>query len=362
MEQRSHQREVRQVDPAWSVSELMARIAKALVSDGPALALTPISQSSLPSRIALVVTTTGSSGVAKEVALSGSALLASAKASNKYLGAEFGATWSLLLPLNHIAGINVLIRSLESGTIPVNLMGYEGKYPKVDFTAIVPTQLYRALNGDENLLNHLQGARAVLVGGAALTHELRERAELLGIKVVESYGSTETSGGCIYDGTPLDGVVVELRDEGRVAISGKTLAHSYLNIDQELVDENGWYLTSDAGRIVDGKLFIDGRIDDVIVSGGENLSLSSVERVLSQTFPNLQFAIFAVEDPQWGHALHCAIIGGRDLEGSINEILHSEIGTHAKVKGFHYCSEFPLVGIGKIDKRELARRVSGGEL
>ena len=351
MEQRSHEREVRTVDPAWNLSELMARIAKALVSDGPALSLTAIDAQTVPSKTALVVTTTGSSGIPKQIGLSASALLTSAKASNKFLGAEFGSTWSLLLPLNHIAGINVLIRSLELGTTPTNLLGYEGKFPKVDYTAIVPTQLYRALNGDENLLQHLQSAKAVLVGGAALTYQLRSAATDAGINVIETYGSTETSGGCIYDGVPLEGVEIALGDQGRIAIKGKVIAH-------ELVSDDGWYYTSDAGHLDNGKLIVEGRIDDVVITGGENVSLSAIERVISQTFPEIQSAAFAVSHPEWGQAIHIALVGAdSSLEEQIQGALASEISPAAKAKGFLHLQELPLVGIGKVDRIALGRLV-----
>jgi O-succinylbenzoic acid--CoA ligase len=350
MEQTS-QRELRTVDPAWSLSELMARIAKALVSDGPALSLIQSSMETVPARTALVVTTTGSSGVAKEIQLSAGALLASAKASNQFLNAEFGSTWSLLLPLNHIAGINVLIRSLELGTTPTNLIGYEGKYPKVDFTSVVPTQLYRALHGDTNLLEHLQNARAVLVGGAALTSALRSEAEAVGINVIETYGSTETSGGCIYDGVPLEGVEIAIGEDSRIALKGKNIAY-------QLVDGDGWYYTSDAGQIIDGKLIVRGRIDDVVITGGENISLTSIERVVAQTLPQIEAAAFAVADPEWGQAIHLAVVGAdSSIEPEIQSALESEIGSAGKIKGFHYLSELPLIGIGKVDRAALGRLV-----
>ena len=350
MEQTS-QRELRTVDPAWSLSELMARIAKALVSDGPALSLIQSSMETVPARTALVVTTTGSSGVAKEIQLSAGALLTSAKASNKYLDAEFGNTWSLLLPLNHIAGINVLIRSLELGTTPTNLIGYEGKYPKVDFTSVVPTQLYRALHGDTNLLEHLQNARAVLVGGAALTSALRSEAEAAGINVIETYGSTETSGGCIYDGVPLEGVEIAIGEAGRIALKGKNIAY-------QLVNGDGWYYTSDAGEIVEGKLIVRGRIDDVVITGGENISLTAIERVVGQTLPRIQVAAFAVADPEWGQAIHLAVVDADStIEAQIQSALESEIGSAGKIKGFHYLPELPLIGIGKVDRAALGRLV-----
>jgi O-succinylbenzoic acid--CoA ligase len=268
------------------------------------------------------------------------------------LGAEFGNTWSLLLPLNHIAGINVLIRSLELGTTPTNLIGYVGKFPKVDYTAIVPTQLFRALNGDENLLSHLQSAKAVLVGGAALTQQLRTQAESAGINVIETYGSTETSGGCIYDGVPLDGVEVTIGDNQRIAIKGKIVAH-------DLIEEDGWYYTSDAGHFDGDKLIIDGRIDDIIISGGENISLTAIDRVIGQLFPHIQSAAFSVSDPEWGQAVHLALVGADSaVESAIQIALLSELGAASKIKGFHHLQELPLIGIGKVDRAALGRLIN----
>ena len=362
MEQSSHQREVRLVDPAWSLSELMARLAKALVSDGPALALAPISSEAVASRISLVVNTTGSSGKVKEVGLSAHSLLASAKASNAFIGAKIGDSWSLLLPLNHIAGINVLLRSLELGTIPLDFRNFsnegERKYANADFSAIVPTQLFRALNGDSELLNHLRVCRAVLVGGARLSSELRSQAIDNGIKVIETYGSTETSGGCIYDGEPLEGVEIQINEKSQLQIKGAVLAHSYLNSDP-LIDADGWHTTSDLAHFEGETLLIDGRSDDVFISGGENISLSSIEAIISAKFPSLELAAFTIADLQWGESLCCAIINSdSSIEVEIQKVLSEAIGDAAKVKRFLYLEELPLVGIGKVDRAELGRLIS----
>ena len=189
------QREVRLIDGAWSITQIMASLAKALVSDGTALGFGAVSSQVVDGKVAVLVSSTGSTGANKEYSLSAGALLTSAQAANKYLAASAGQTWSLLLPLTHIAAVNVLVRSLELGTNPINLIEHEGEYPKVDYTAIVPTQLYNALHGDEPLLKHLKGAKAVLVGGAALNAELATSASAAGINVVTTYGMSETSGG-----------------------------------------------------------------------------------------------------------------------------------------------------------------------
>ena len=287
MEQNA-QRELRSANPEWTVSESMARIAKALVSDGPALAFGHTNLTQVPARISAVISTTGSSGPSKEVGLTASALLSSARASNKALGAEFGNSWSLLLPLTHIAGINVLVRALELGTEPIDLRNHQGEYPRADFTAIVPTQLFNALNGDAQLLKHLVEAKAVLVGGAALTTELHLQAENAGINIVVTYGMTETSGGCVYNGVPLEGVEVSITPENRIAIKGTVLAHTYLGAEAlwDTQFKDGWFHSSDLGRIENEKLIVEGRSDDVIISGGENISLSAIESSLHAHFPH----------------------------------------------------------------------------
>ena len=344
------QRIVSPIDGAWSTTQIMASLAKALVSDGPALGFGAVTSTEVEAKTAVVVTSTGSTGANKEILLSAGALLASAKAANKYLGANFGETWSLLLPLTHIAAVNVLVRSLEIGTIPVNLIGHFGEYPKVDYTAIVPTQLFNALNGDDRLLKHLQSAQAVLVGGAALTYELQEQATSAGIKVVTTYGMSETSGGCVYNGVPLEGVQVAISDAGFIKISGPVLAN---NLD---LDSQNWFVTSDLGELVDGRLVVLGRGDDVIISGGENISLSEIESAISQSFANFEFAAFSVSSDKWGQELHIAAVNApAEFPDQVAILLVEKFGNAAKPKRFHQLSALPLIGIGKVDRNALAQ-------
>jgi O-succinylbenzoic acid--CoA ligase len=366
MEQTS-QREIRAIDPTWSLADLMARLAKALVGDGPAIALGPVSVATAPQRVSLIANTSGSTGAAKEVGISAGALLAGAKSANSYLGATPGQIWSLALPLTHIAGINVLIRSLELGTLPIDVREIEGKYPYADFTAIVPTQLFRALGGDKNLLEHLISAKAVLVGGAALTADLRVAANDAGINVVETYGMSETSGGCVYNGAPLDGTEIEITEDGLISIKSKSLATTYLNNPQSWDAKviNGYFITTDTGKIEDGKLIVTGRSDDVIISGGENISLAEVEKVISDTFSGVKCAAFALPDSQWGQSLQLAIAGEvKPDQSAINEYLSSHISRAAKVKHFIYLSELPRTSLGKIDRSklvEIATEVNHGQ-
>ena len=350
------QRLVSPIDGAWSTTQIMASLAKALVSDGPALGFGAVTSTQVEARVAVVVTTTGSTGANKEISLSAGALLASAKAANKFLNANFGETWSLLLPLTHIAAVNVLVRSLELGTIPVNLTGYIGEFPKVDYTAIVPTQLFNALTGDDRLLKHLQSAQAVLVGGAALTSELQSQAASAGITVVTTYGMSETSGGCIYNGVALEGVQVAISNSGFIKISGPTLA-SNLNLDAQ-----NWFVTSDRGELIDGQLKVLGRGDDVIISGGENISLSEIESAISQRFANLEFAAFAVTSEKWGQELHIAAVNPpTEFLEQVETLLVKKFGNKAKPKRFHQLSALPLIGIGKVDRGALSQLAMNSE-
>ena len=340
------------------IPEVMAELTAALVGTGPALCFAPMSNPRVPRPVAIVVATSGSTGISKEVGITASALLASAKASNEFLGAKYGQVWSLLLPLTHVAGINVLVRSLALGTTPIDLRN-TSEYSKVDFTAIVPTQLFRALNGDEALLNHLKSCRAVLVGGAALSDSMRQAAANAGIEIITTYGMTETCGGCVYNGTPISGVEVDASN-GAIRIKGPTIAHSYLNDAQAWRDSfvEGWFLTKDLGTVVDGRLIVSGRADDVIISGGENVSLSAIESALHKAFKENEFAAFSIPDAEWGSALHIAIAGDHPISThEISLYLENTLGAVAKPKGFLILSELPMIGIGKVDQKALAQAV-----
>jgi o-succinylbenzoate---CoA ligase len=345
----SSQRKILPVSPACQTPLLARDITAALAGVGPTLGFGEIASEFANPQAAVVIGTSGTTGLPKEISLSARALLASARASNKFLGAKPGDTWSLLLPVTHVAAVNVFIRAIELGTIPVDLRNHVGKFPRVDFTAIVPTQLFKALNGDAQLLNHLQSAKKVLVGGAALSASMRNQATAAGIHVVTTYGMSETSGGCVYNGEILEGVSVEVRG-GTIFVQGEVLAN---NLDLN----NGWFKTSDLGEFIDDKLVVIGRADDVIITGGENLSLNNVESIVNEHFPAIQAAAFAIEDSQWGQALHLAVVGEVD-KASVSSILESKIGAFAKPKGIHFMNSLPLLGIGKVDRKKLAQGVS----
>ena len=336
-------RELRTIESSWSTPQLLDALHQALTDSGPALATSNIA-SQVSSDIALVVTTSGSTGEPKAVALSAKALIANARATHKYLGAKVGERWSLLLPTTHIAGLNVLVRSIELGTTPVTVDN------QADFTAIVPTQLHRALTGDAKLLTHLKGCKAVLVGGGPLSEELRASATAKGIKVVTTYGATESCGGVVYDGSPLEGVEISIID-GRISLRGPQLATSYLN--GEIPIKDGWLITSDLGEIIDGKLKVIGRVDDQIISGGEKISLSAVESYLRNEFANQEIAAFSKKDSEWGEKLCIATTQAISID-LVASKLKARFGNHAAPKEIHTVNAIPYLSLGKPDRKRLA--------
>ncbi len=349
-------RELVSVPPEWSITQLMRVLKAALDGDGPALAFGPSKFQQVNPDIAVVIPTSGSTGAPKEVALSAMALRASARAAHQFIGAKPLDRWSLLLPINHIAGVNVLVRALELNSEVIDLRK-SMDYVDADFTSIVPTQLYRAINGEKELLAHLQKMKTVLVGGSATSELLKKDAQANGIHVVTTYGMSEMSGGCIYNNQPLAGVDVEIDSIGRIALKGPMQATTYLGDAEtwQMNKLNDWFLTSDLGKIVEGKLFVEGRIDDQIISGGEKISLTVLEEILTEKFPTSSFMACAVTDPEWGQAL-CLASKTILNQAEIKEFLRVRLGAYAVPKYFLDEVEFPFTTIGKPDRLTLAKK------
>src|SRR6188472_1087369 len=215
-----------------------------------------------------VIATSGSSGAPKQVVLSRGAVLASAAASTTRLGGS--GPWLLALPSSYVAGLNVMVRSLVAGHRPVVLGDHRPRDARVvdGYLSLVPTQLHRWLD-DPADADALAALDTVLVGGGPVDPLLKERATNAGIRLVATYGMAETCGGCVYDGLPLDGVGLAVATDGRVRLAGPTLFDGYLDDPVATADAlvDGWFLTSDAGRLdEDGRLRVLGRIDDMVVS------------------------------------------------------------------------------------------------
>ena len=353
-------RNVERIDPL-SVAPLRLRDALARAIDGgPTVALTEITSEQiedferLPESAALLIETGGSTGAPKIVALSANALKISASCSNQALGAEIGDRWSLSLPLNHIAGINQLLRSIELGTDPVET--------NAQFISIVPTQLHRALERPNGILDQLRNAKKVLIGGAAVPENLIKQGQESGIELVTSYGMTEMSGGCIYNGKALPGVEIKIDSSSRISLKGPMRALGYLNNYEANRESfvNEWFITSDYGSINEaGELHIQGRADDVIISGGEKISTGEVCRILQEQFPKCEIHVIGIPDSEWGAALRVVMVN-REFERinantqkislqEIRNIVGAALSKVAAPRSLLLLSEMPLKSNGKAD-------------
>jgi O-succinylbenzoic acid--CoA ligase len=367
--------------------DILRALKSALHGAGPALGLGGVN--ALPGEVragtAVVVTTSGSTGIPKSVILSRDAITASALATAERVGE---GAWLLALPASYVAGMQVLVRSIVADREPAILAGSftpqsfaaaalmmvstEHGMRIPTFTSLVPAQLTRLLDAaetDSTVLTALRSFETILVGGQALPPITLERAESAGARIVRTYGSTETSGGCVYDGVPLRGASVRIVD-GEVQIAGPMLADGYLG-DPEMTDAlflrtpsgTRWYLTGDAGLIDDGVLRVRGRIDNVIVSGGINVSLDRVERVV-RGIPGLESAVVVgVPDPHWGEASVVVVARGEALRRSesmqleeARQAVSDEIGPHARPVRLVLVDDLALLPSGKPD-REAIRAV-----
>ncbi|MFC5285965.1 o-succinylbenzoate--CoA ligase [Actinokineospora guangxiensis] len=307
---------------------------------------------------ALAVPTSGSTGEPKSVLLPGSALLASAAATHARLGGP--GTWLLALPTTHIAGIQVLVRSLVAGTTPAELAGpFRGKSfteaaadvlaadgPR--YTALVPTQLTRVLEWGGDALAALRSFDAVLIGGAALAPPVLAAAREAGVRVVRTYGMTETAGGCVYDGLPLDGVSVEITAAGLVRLGGPTVAHGYAGS----APFGGWFTTSDLGELVDGRLQVLGRADDLINTGGEKVAPAAVEAVLLAQPGVRAVCVVGVPDPEWGQRVAALVVGA--LSQDALAAVRAALGAAAVPRRVVTVDALPEKAPGKVDRAAAA--------
>lgn len=310
-------------------------------------------------RAVLGVPTSGSTGEPKTVLLDAAALTTSAQATHERLGGP--GTWLLALPTGHIAGVQVLVRSLVAGTTPGVLdlakgfraMGFAQAarpvlaQPGRHYTALVPTQLSRLLVGEGPGLAALRQFDGVLIGGAATPPNLLQQARALGVQVVTTYGMSETAGGCVYDGEPLRDV--QLRTDDMIEISGPVLALGYRGSPEPFGE---WFRTGDLGRLRDGRLEVLGRADDVIVTGGEKVPPVLVERALATVEGVLEACVVGVPDDEWGQVV-AAVVVARGVEPSVDNLkaaVAQAVGRAAAPKLVRFVSELPLRGPGKVDR------------
>ncbi|GAB2763726.1 AMP-binding protein [Sinomonas soli] len=369
-----------------NLDPVLSALAAALAGEGPAVEFGPggpglaghSNGSALPEGTAVVVRTSGSTGEPKATALTVEALAASSAATAMRLRGE--GQWLLALPLDYVAGVQVLVRSLFAGTRPwaMDLSGgftpeafadaAEALTDPIRLTSLVPTQLRRLLDdGSPRVLAALTRFDAVLLGGAAMPRDLLDRARGAGVRVVTTYGSAETCGGCVYDGVPLDGVDVELVD-GRVWLGGDVVAAGYVGDPERTeahfrTDPDGrrWYLSSDVGEFApDGRLRILGRADDVVITGGVKASAARVAAAV-EALPGVREAFVAgVDDPEWGQALAAAVVlaapegpAGQETVPEDIRAAAAELLGRLAPKSWLALESLPLLPNGKPDRRAL---------
>ena len=380
--------------------------------------------------IALVVGTSGSTGTPKRTALTARALAASAAATERFFGSNSDAAsqWLLALPAHYIAGAQVLARSVLAGTAPVIarsviepvhfspevlLQAVERMSSARRFISLVPTQLHKLLesaDADPHLGAEIHEAlgsfTGILLGGAPASADLLAAATALGLNTVTTYGSAETAGGCVYSGSVLPGVRVELVPEegmpavpdiegkpaqvGRIWISGAHLANGYIGDAARTAehfftsaDGTRWYRTDDYGLLSPAndpdsathgnkpRLQVLGRSDDVLISGGVKISARAVATVLEEHPAVREACVVGLPDARWGTAIAAAVTlvssalapsaAGNGMSPALTEELCTllrarcaeKLGAPAAPKQLSILPDFPLTSTGKPDRAEI---------
>jgi O-succinylbenzoic acid--CoA ligase len=394
-EQAGDRREVRLLAVAPGpdgVATVYAALPDALAGAGPALGIAPSGSDAAAARaraavlihpdprgvdqdVAVVVATSGSTGTPRGVLLPGAALLASARAAYSRLGGP--GAWLLALPVTSVGGLQVLVRSLVAQVEPLVLssVGGAGSFDPREFadltwrldpslpayTSIVPAQAARLL-ADEDGLAALRAYEAVLLGGARTPPPLLAALREHHVAAITTYGMTETSGGMVYDGRPLDGVGVRVLDPGpdgtgRLALTGPTLARGYLGDDELTASTfvDGALLTGDLGRVTDGVVEVLGRLDDVVQVGGVNVAVQAVEDLLATVSAGA--CVLATPDDTWGARLTAYVVPSAETpdDDSLAALVADRLGRPAVPRSWRRLEAIPHLPNGKPDREALRR-------
>lgn len=307
----------------------------------------------------LVVFTSGTGGSPKGVRLTLGNLEAACRASMEHLDHGPEDTWLLALPLHHVAGLSIVVRSAYAGGSVLMIPGFDpgaaaaAMRGQVTMVSMVPTMLARTLDHDPGPYT---GLRAVLIGGGSIPEGLLERAWEAGIPALPSYGMTETFGqvatlrsgsGMRHRAHPLPGVAIRIEPDGRIAVAGDQVSPGYLG---EPDREDRWLVTNDLGEIgSDGTLRVLGRADAVIVTGGENVDPARVETELRRHPDAGEVVVVGVPDPEWGMVVSCLYTGEGDA-GDLASWLGERIPGPAVPKRWRRVERIPLTGPGKPDR------------
>ncbi|HTT50183.1 MAG TPA: AMP-binding protein [Streptosporangiaceae bacterium] len=331
------------------------------LAPGPAPALAP--------GTAVVIATSGSTGEPKGAELSAAALRHSAGASLGRLGARPGERWLSCLPPSHISGLQVFVRSLLAGTEPVTVprLGQAAAVAGAgcQYVSLVPTQV-RHLLDEPGGPAALALFRGILLGGAAVPGGLLARARAAGARVVTTYGMTETCGGCVYDGWPLDGVSVRAGPDGRIQLAGPVLFSGYRGRpDLTAAAMDGpWFVTSDLGRLDgSGRLAVRGRADGMINTGGEKVAADDVVAVLAGCPGVRDVAVTGRPDAEWGELVTAVVVPADPADppalARLRAAARGKLPDFAAPRALVLVPAIPLLRSGKPDLQALRRLAAG---
>ncbi len=299
----------------------------------------------------LAMATSGTTGHPKIVMFTMAQIEASAWATSGHIGITSSDKWLCCLPIAHIGGLSVILRALLTGN---------------------PVEVHDGFNADDANAAARDGATLVSLVPTAMTRldpYIFRKIILGGSKppanipsnTMVTYGLTESGSGVVYDGMPLPGVEYKVTSSGEILLKGPMIATRYRS-GAAIQDESGWFHTGDAGTISNGKLEVDGRIDDIINSGGENISPALVERVLEMHPKVQQVAVIAFPDPKWGEAVTAVVVPSPDLAApqleELREYVKSELPPHFAPTRLQIVSRMPTTNLGKIQKNVLKKQLA----
>jgi O-succinylbenzoic acid--CoA ligase len=299
---------------------------------------------------ALVVATSGTTGRPKGVVLTHSALAAHAAAVHRRLGADPAIDrWLACLPLAHVGGLGVVVRALVDAVPLTVLPGFDVDELRrardeggATLVSLVPTALDRV---------GASGFRWVVLGGSG-------DGTARPANVVHTYGMTETGGGIVYEGEPLDGVEVRIASAGEIELRSPTLLRCYRDNSSPLTSD-GWYPTGDLGCLgADGRLDVFGRADDLIVTGGENVWPSAVEAAVGRVSGVAAVAVAGRPDPEWGARVVAYVEPAEGAQApsleAIRDAVCAELPAFAAPKELVVVARLPRTALGKVRRDQLA--------
>lgn len=335
--------------------------------------------------------TSGTTGKPKIVELSRKQMMVAAEASARNFRPDPNHFWLLCLPLNHVGGISIILRSVIYGSAVYRLSDFNeemikefvGQNPRFQAASFVPTMLKRLL--DDTLFKTHRDFQAILLGGGPVSETLLRKSVERGIPIVSSYGMTETCAQIIANPllapsgmyTPLKSVgkpfppnELQIRDEdgfelgknqsGEIWLRGPQVIDSYFNKKDNTgrFDNEGWFKTGDYGHLNGfGQLFIESRRTDLIVTGGENVNPAEVEDALEKLPEILEAAVIGIPDEEWGQKVTAIITlrNGKSPDlNSLREQLGNKLMDFKVPKMLKVVTELPKTATGKVRKAELA--------